>query len=118
MSRIGTMDLKGASGKHYTFNVYSFENTFTEKQSGVYVVTHRNVMASGNTDHALVYAGVSSNLHDTFTDHPLIEEFNKENANCILAYWEDHPDTRELIREDLVNLYHPPCNINSEKTIH
>ena len=109
MSKIGTLDFTGISGHKYTFNVYPINREHKEKEA-VYVVTHRTIKADATVDHNVISVGETANLKNEFTDHPNSACFEKEIANCVCVYWEDHSDTRLKISSDLINLYHPPCN--------
>jgi hypothetical protein len=109
MPKIGTLDFTGISGHKYTFNVYPISKELKEKEA-VYVVTHRTVKADTSIDHNLIFAGATDNLKNEFNDHPKAGCFERESANCVCVYWEEHQGTREKIKEDLIGLYHPPCN--------
>jgi hypothetical protein len=111
MPKIGTLDFTGISGHKYTFNVYPMNREFKEKEA-VYVVTHRSVKADTSIDHNLIYVGQTSNLRAEFENHAFAACFDRELANCVCVYWEDHAEPREKIRNDLKDLYHPPCNVN------
>ncbi len=109
MTKIGILDFTGISGHKYTFNVYQLRDGLKEKEA-VYVVTRRTIQADTTVKHTVIYAGESSNLKETFNNHPKAGCFEKEGANTVCVYWEDHLRTREKIKADLKNLYHPPCN--------
>jgi len=109
MSKIGTLDFTGKTGHIYTFNVYPMNHQMPEKEA-VYFVTHRTIKADSSVDHFLLFVGATSNLSKEFEKHSKSDCFNREAANCICVYWEEHADTREKIKEDLLMHYHPPCN--------
>ncbi|MCK5470091.1 MAG: hypothetical protein KAI99_16330, partial [Cyclobacteriaceae bacterium] len=75
-----------------------------------YVVTHRTIKADASVDHDVIFVGQTDNVKNEFENHPKSACFDKEVANCVCVYWEDHAVTRSKISEDLKNLYHPPCN--------
>lgn len=110
MSKLGTIDFSGESGKLYTFNVYTYnDNTFKPK-GGIYVVTKRTEKESGRGIHKkLLIGGLDdfSILQETEAFKPCVKE---EGANCICTYWEDSEELRAKIVEDLIDNYHPPCN--------
>ncbi len=111
MPKIGTLDFTGISGHRYTFNVYPLNMSFDKKEKeAVYVVTHRIIRADASIDHALLFVGVTDNLKNEFNKHSKSDCFDRERANCVCVYWEEHGDTRIKIKDDLKNLYHPPCN--------
>jgi len=109
MPKIGTLDFTGISGHKYTFNVYPKNRVHKEKEA-VYVVTHRTIKADASVDHNVLFIGETDNVKSAFDSHPKSEAFDREIANCICVYWEDHKETRSKICKDLKNFYHPPCN--------
>jgi len=109
MAKIGTLDFTGISGHVYTFNVYPMNYLMPSKEA-VYFVTHRTIKADSSVDHILIFVGETDNLEKEFINHTKSVCFDKETANCICVYWEDHKNTRKKIKDDLLNQYHPPCN--------
>jgi hypothetical protein len=109
MPKIGTLDFTGISGHKYTFNVYPKNREHKEKEA-VYVVTHRMIKADAAVDHLVIFVGETTNLSKEFAKHTKEVCFEREVANCICVYWEDHKETRTKIADDLRNFYHPPCN--------
>ena len=109
MPKIGTLDFTGISGHKYTFNVYPLNREHKEKEA-VYVITHRTIKADASVDHSVLFIGETAKIKTELEDHPKADSFDKEVANCVCVYWEDHSDTRQKISEDLKNFYHPPCN--------
>jgi hypothetical protein len=89
--------------------VYPLNRGFKEKKA-VYVVTRRSIKADGSVDHELIFIGETPNLSDAFENHAKSACFEKESANCVCVYWEDHEESRAKISEDLKSFYHPPCN--------
>lgn len=110
MSKIGTIDFAGESGRMYTFNVYSIDNNQFKPKGGVYVITKRTEKPDGRPIHKKIYIGYANDFSIAFQKHELMDCFLKENANCICTYWEDSQELREKICEDLIDNYHPPCN--------
>lgn len=109
MPKIGTLDFTGISGHKYTFNVYPKNRDHKEKEA-VYVVTHRTIKADASVNHNVIFVGETTNLKSEFANHKKDACFEREVANCICVYWEDHVETRVKIADDLRNFYHPPCN--------
>lgn len=109
MPKIGTLDFTGISGHKYTFNVYPKNRVHHEKEA-VYVVTHRTIKADASVDHNVLFVGETKNLRTVFDSHSKEACFEKEVANCVCVYWEEHSETRTNISDDLKNFYHPPCN--------
>lgn len=110
MSKIGTIDFAGESGRMYTFNVYSIDNNQFKPKGGVYMITKRTEKADGKAVHRKIYIGCAEDFSNAFEKHDKMDCFHEEEANCICTYWEDSHDLREKIAEDLIDNYHPPCN--------
>ncbi len=110
MSKIGTIDFRGITGHKYTFNVYPLKNEFSKEKGSVYVITQRIVKSDGSVDHNLLFAGSTNNIASVKDAVLESDCFIREHANCICTYWEDNPESRAKIDDDIINYYHPPCN--------
>ena len=109
MPKIGTLDFTGISGHKYTFNVYPLNREHKEKEA-VYVITHRTIKADASVDHDVIFIGETGNIKTELKDHTKNDCFEREVANCLCVYWEDHVNTLIKIADDPKNFYHPPCN--------
>lgn len=110
MSKLGTIDFAGNSGKMYTFNVYTYNDNQFKPKGGVYVITKRSEKEDGTVVHKKLYIGAATDFTIALENHNLIPCFEKEDANCICTYWEDSEEMRNNIMEDLIDNYHPICN--------
>ena len=106
---IVTVNLAGASGHLYEFEVHDF---FAQLNgiAAVYAVTARHVDEAGKASHTLIYVGQADSMPEFFHHHPLEACFETHGANCVCI----HRDRNELSRrtkvKDLVRSYRPPCN--------
>ena len=109
MGKLGSIDFKGESGKLYTFNVYTLDSSFSQK-GGVYVVTNRSVTSDNSGKHRKIFIGSMSDLSRGFNNHPRLDYFEQEGANCVCVYPEDKDNMRHEIEEDLIKKHHPAVN--------
>lgn len=109
MSKIGTLNLTGASGTKYEFNVYPFDTDFNQI-STVYYVSKRSVNKDGTGSHAKIYIGETENIVDRFSQHHKQNCFENNAANCISVHQEKIERRRLEIEQDLIDAYDPPCN--------
>jgi hypothetical protein len=110
MSKLGTIDFHGASGKLYTFNVYSYNDNQFKPKGGIFVVTKRTEKENGTGIHKKLFIGQATDLGLAYVNLDREACYEKEGANCFCTYWEDSDELRQQIVEDLVDNYHPPCN--------
>lgn len=64
MAKLGTMQLKGASGTAYDFNVYSADANWTDGLACVYYVSKRTAKAAGGADHKHIYVGETEDMKE------------------------------------------------------
>lgn len=110
MSKLGTIDFAGESGKMYTFNVYTINNNEFKPKGGVFVITKRSEKEDGKAVHKKLFIGEAEDFTVAYENHPRKDCFESEGANCVCTFWEDSHEMREKIITDLVDNYHPPCN--------
>jgi hypothetical protein len=108
VAKLGTIDLKGASGTSWTFNVYPRETTF-RAVGAVYVQSVRTAKAGGGGSHQFIYVGQTGDLSNRPLDHHKKGCFDRHGANALLIYAEDNERTRLAIERDLIEA-HKPCN--------
>lgn len=109
MSKIGTIKLKGTSGKEYDFNIYPFGTDF-KKFGAVYYVSKRVLNSDGSVKHTAIYIGITDDMSERFDNHHKKDCFKKHEANCISVHECSSKTTREEIEKDLVSKIKPPCN--------
>jgi hypothetical protein len=112
MSKISTIELKGSSGKKYTFDVYSYSSEF-EKFSCVYCISKRELNKDNKFVHNICYICKTEDISSILTKHPQEECFVKNNANCISIYKLESEQEMAEVEEDLKNYYKPVCNNQS-----
>lgn len=93
MARLSTLNLTGASGREYTFNVYPLNTEFAEIPA-VYAVTKRYKRSDGVWAHDVDYVGQTGNLPERFEGHHKADCFRRHGANCVCV----HRDTSEASR--------------------
>jgi len=108
MSKYGTIEFKGKSGKLYSFNVYTFNNEF-RPYSAVYCVSRRS-NDNGNGTHEKIFFGSTDDISAEMKNHGMAKCFQGNEANCVCTHREESTHSRDEILADLVEFYHPPCN--------
>jgi hypothetical protein len=103
------MDLKGASGTSWRFDVYPRETTF-RAVGAVYVQSVRTPKMGGGGDHQFIYAGQTGDLSNRPLNHHKKACFDRHGANALLIYVEGNERTRLAIERDLIRSLNPPCN--------
>ena len=109
MAKLGSLDVKGASGVTYTFEIYPFDQAFNQV-GAVYLVTHAVAKPEGGHIHSFLYVGQTWNLPERFGSHHKLTCFQKNGANriCVLV---DTSERSRLAKEaDLLKDRTLPCN--------
>ncbi len=109
MTQPVTMDLKGVSGRSYTFHVYPW-GTPLRAIGGVYVVTRATSNLQGGRTHHILYVGQTGDLSERFDAHHKAAAFRRNGATDICALVEESATARLSIEADLVAAFNPPCN--------
>jgi len=109
MSKFGTIEFSGKSGKLYSFNVYSIDNEF-RSYSAVYCVTNRSDNSNGGGLHNKLLIGTTDNIANASHDSHFKKAIESFEANCICTHREESESARKQIMDDLIEHYHPPCN--------
>ena len=109
MSKFGTIEFSGKSGKLYSFNVYTIDNEF-KPYSAVYCVTHRSSEENGNGFHDKLFFGSTGDISKELDNHDAGSCFESNQANCICTHREENEIARQEIVDDLVGHYDPTCN--------
>src|SRR6516225_5000509 len=68
VATLGTIDLKGASGKSWPFDVYLRETAF-KAVGAVYVQSVRTAKTGGGGSHQFIYVGQTGNLSNRPLNH-------------------------------------------------
>ena len=109
MSKLGSLEIAGASGTKYSFAVYSLDTSWNEV-AAVYVVTKRTPKPGGGASHSFIYVGQTDNLKERHMNHHKAECFTKHGANCLCVLVEEREETRLRIEADLLKGNMWPCN--------
>ncbi len=109
MSKFGTIEFAGKSGKLYSFNVYTMDNEF-RPYSAVYCVTERSSSENGEGVHNKIYFGSTQDMSAEFNAHSSSQCLQSNRANCVCTHREENEIARNQILKDLIEHYHPPCN--------
>ena len=109
LTKLGTLTLKGKSGRKYEFDVYSIDSDFP-RVAAVYAVTKRTRKADGGLTHHVIYFGQTGNLPERFDDHHKADCFARNGANCVCVHRDSNEASRLKKEADLVAAYNPTCN--------
>jgi hypothetical protein len=109
LAKLGTINLKGASGTSWTFDVYLRDTPF-KAVGAVYVQSVRAPKAGGGGSHEFIYVGQTGDLSNRPLSHHKKGCFDRHGANALLIYTESNERTRLAIERDLINSINPPCN--------
>lgn len=110
MAKLGTLNLKGASGKVYEFDVYSADANWKAGIACVYYVSRRTEKNDGGFEHAKIYVGETEDMKERHLDHHKQECFVRQKYNSISIHKESNAQSRLRIEKDLVAALDPPCN--------
>jgi hypothetical protein len=110
MARIGTINLTGASGTAYEFNVYTADTDWADAVACTYYVSKRTEKPGDGGSHSRIYVGETDNLKTRHADHHKQECFVEHGYNCISVHRKANADSRRQIEADLVKALKPPCN--------
>lgn len=109
MATLGTLNLKGASGNIYAFNIYSFDSEF-KSVACVYALTNRHKNNQGGYSHSTIYVGETGDLDERFDNHHKIDCFKQNNANALGVHQDNDQQSRRAKEKDLLAAHNPPCN--------
>jgi hypothetical protein len=110
MSKLGTVNLKGASGTKYQFDVYTKDTTFNDNVDCVYYVSKRTTKIDVSGYHTAIYVGETGDLKERFTTHHKQSCFDSHAYNCISVHLESSSSKRLDKETDLVDALNPSCN--------
>jgi hypothetical protein len=110
MAKLGTLQLKGASGTTYGFNVHTADAIWADGLACVYYVSKRTEIPGGAGDHTAIYVGETEDMKERHLDHHKQECFDRHGCNAISIHRESNAQTRLRIEADLRRALDPPCN--------
>jgi hypothetical protein len=100
MPKIGDLEITGASGTTYTFEVYPLETTLGD-HGAVFAITKRTG-TSKSANHARIFIGETNRLRDLVKSHSSKPCFTALRANCICVHGENDKEDRIRIVVDLL----------------
>lgn len=109
MAKLADIEIAGASGKKYSFEIYPSDSTWNEI-GAVYVVSKRTMKPGGGGSHEFIYVGQTDNLKERHANHHKANCFEKHGFNCVCVHVEKDEETRLGIEADLVDARAWPCN--------
>lgn len=109
MGTTPTIDLKGKSGKTFSFYIYDLTTTF-KAVGGVYVFTKATTNTDNSITHEIIYVGMTEDLSTRFTNHHKKDCYTKKGANRICVRQVEQQTDREQLEKDLILNYNPHCN--------
>ena len=109
MRKLGSTTLTGASGHQYVFDVYPLQTRF-KPAPGVFLISRRQLEASGEFSHKPLYVGQSADLSRGVDDHQDATCFFGGTANCKNVLKEPNEARRLSIKADLLSGLKPSWN--------
>lgn len=110
MAKLGTIELVGASGTKYQFNVYPI-NEECPNESGIYVFTKAgNTALSPTINHTPIYIGMAASFEKRFYNHHKDDCIDEKGANRICLMQVKTEPERIRIEKDLLAKYATKCN--------
>lgn len=101
MPSLGTIAIKGKSGRKYVFRAYPLNTVFEEGLAGVYILTKRTFnQAARSQRHKPLILGHNDNLHQPNID---TSDPHYSDANCICVLEEKDKVARLGIHQDLAS---------------
>lgn len=97
---LGTIVLRGATGKSHVFTVYPLGTTFGVV-GAVYFITKR-IVTNGASDHQGIYLGMTEDLSTNLEGHNKADCFSEHGANCIAIYTCNSNEERQEIKKDIL----------------
>jgi hypothetical protein len=110
MAKLGSLQLKGASGTTYDFSVHTADANWSDGLACVYYVSKRTEKPGGGGSHAAIYVGETEDMKARHLDHHKQACFERHGYNAISIHRESSEQTRLKIEADLVRALALPCN--------
>lgn len=112
---VGTVAVKGKSGKVYNFTFHTFDSFEDVKDGftghGLYVFTMR--YKDGDVyRHSLIYLGMATSLDTRFEGHHKEDCIKRNGANCIGIHLMNNstPESRKAAESDILAANNFTCN--------
>lgn len=113
MDIIAEWKIIGMDGSYFTFDVYSIDDNLLNlpKYGGVYILSYRKEIASGEGTHEILFIGTTDSIHARINNyHEKWQECEHRGMNAISVYPVPDEITRRLIKNNLVEKYNPRFN--------
>ena len=109
MGKIADATFTGASGRNYSFGVYSTDTTFKDIGS-VYIFSKRIVDQNGRGTHDFLYVGETEELGTRVANHEKWPCVQRNGVNAICIHVDESSRSRLNKETDLRNSNSTPCN--------
>jgi len=106
MGKEDEVNVTGASGRSYQFDVYPWGQSFNPV-GGVYLVLKKNWQQSS---YNIIYVGQTGDLDERFNDQHKQYCFDRQGKTHIGVHGESGEQARLNIERDLIDQYQPICN--------
>ncbi len=109
MPKLGTVLLKGVSGRDYELDVYPRADAFKPLRA-VYVLAKRIPITGREAEYTWIFVGETDDISRRPFDEAHKSCIDRHEANSVCLLLEDDPKRRAAIVADLQRAYEPPCN--------
>ncbi|MGB0409889.1 MAG: hypothetical protein ACPGIC_07835 [Opitutales bacterium] len=110
MAKLGDDTIRGASGTHYTFDLYHYPGKLRDC-AAVYIITERSPTSDHNTaSNFHIYVGETEDLSALHSGHHKAACFKKFGANAIGILLDKNEANRRAIKSDILGTGIWPCN--------
>ncbi len=109
MAKLGSLELKGASGRSYEFEVHPRGDPF-KPLAAVYFFAKRIPFAEHEAEYTWICVGETTDLSRRPLDVGRKPCIDKLEANCVCLLMENDGGARKAAVLDLRAAYAPPCN--------
>ncbi len=109
MPKLGTVLLKGASGRAYELEVFPRADAF-KPLGAVFFLAKRIPVTERSVDYTWIYVGETHDLSQRPFDESHKACVDRHEANTVCLYMEEDPAQRSSVATDLQRALTPPCN--------
>jgi hypothetical protein len=109
MPKLGTVLLKGASGRAYEFEVFPRADAF-KPLGAVFFFAKRIPITERGAEYTWVYVGETHDISQRPFDESHKTCIDQREANTVCLHMEEDAATRSGMVTDLRHAYLPPCN--------
>jgi len=109
MPKLGSLNLKGGSGRTYEFEIHPRGDAF-KALAAVYFLAKRIPFAGREAEYSWIYLGETKDLSKRPFDDAQKPCIDEHEANCVCLHMEDDAEARAAAFADLRQIFSPPCN--------